>query len=205
VVIRSVSGILGQFIRSVLPKIHWVRFGYRPLTTALLFFVHSAQQSASIDIIVFLGGLNESLEAEMLDRTSIALPDAQANLIKNLSILVNIPKVLVLFNGGIEEALPAMDSVIEAWYPGRTVALRLPLPFLQLSTHRRQAASHDVSLLVRRQNSDVRHEHADRGGQELPLPEPDSIAVIPVWVRPQLHNAFVGLLLVAQQRGQSRL
>ncbi|CUF69598.1 glycoside hydrolase family 3, putative [Bodo saltans] len=78
--------------------------------------------AASSDVIVFLGGLDESLEAEMLDRTSIALPTAQLNLLKNISAAAfNVPKVLVLFNGGvvgIEEALPIMDSVVEAWYPG---------------------------------------------------------------------------------------
>lgn len=90
-------------------------------TTDPTLFQEALDVAASSDVIVFVGGLDESLEAEMLDRTSIALPAAQAYFIGNLSVFQNTPKVLVLFNGGvldIEDALPVVDSVVEAWYPG---------------------------------------------------------------------------------------
>jgi hypothetical protein len=75
------------------------------------------------DHVLLAVGLDEGIEAEMLDRTSIALPDAQKQLVAALAS-AGIPPSrmsMVLINGGvvaIEDELPLVGAVLEAWYPG---------------------------------------------------------------------------------------
>lgn len=82
------------------------------------------------DLVVLVMGLSPRIEGEEMkfkadgflggDRTKIALPEPQEELIKNIAGLGK-PTVLVLMNGGAlavnwsEQHLPA---ILEAWYPG---------------------------------------------------------------------------------------
>ena len=85
--------------------------------------LHAALALANTsDVILLAVGLDESLEAEMLDRTSISLPDAQKALVAAIAAAnPNKPIILLLINGGvvaIEDEVPLVSAVLEGWYPG---------------------------------------------------------------------------------------
>jgi len=72
------------------------------------------------DAIVYVGGIDHSLDTEGRDKASLTFPMAQESLISHLS-KVNKNLDLVLINGSPLEmgsVLPKVRSVIEAWYPG---------------------------------------------------------------------------------------
>ena len=66
----------------------------------------------------------DTTEKEGLDRTDIALPSVQADMIKAIAAQTDTPIVLVLVNGGplaIEWAVasPRVEAILEAFYPGQ--------------------------------------------------------------------------------------
>ena len=72
------------------------------------------------DAVVFVGGIDHSLDTEGRDRLSLSFSDIQTKLIKRLAAL-NKRTNVVLINGSPLEIggwLPDVSSVIEAWYPG---------------------------------------------------------------------------------------
>lgn len=82
------------------------------------------------DAVVFVGGLTAQLEGEEMpvplpgfsggDRTDLALPRAQRNLLEKL-YATGKPIVVVLMNGSplaVNEEDKAATAIIEAWYPG---------------------------------------------------------------------------------------
>jgi beta-glucosidase len=82
------------------------------------------------DVVIAVMGLTPRLEGEDLpvringfvsgDRTDIALPEPQEELLKQLHAL-NKPVVLVLLNGGalaVRWAAENLPAIVEAWYPG---------------------------------------------------------------------------------------
>ena len=86
-------------------------------------FAAAVAAAKAADAVVLVMGLDQSLEAEMHDRTHIRLPGYQPELVSAIRSAVgpNVPIILVLINGGaiaIENELPAVDAVLEAWYPG---------------------------------------------------------------------------------------
>jgi beta-D-xylosidase 4 len=52
------------------------------------------------DIVIFFGGINQSVEAEVHDRASIALPAIQLSLIQQLEKVVRSPLHVVIMSGG---------------------------------------------------------------------------------------------------------
>ncbi|MCI1684434.1 MAG: glycoside hydrolase family 3 C-terminal domain-containing protein [Prevotella sp.] len=73
-----------------------------------------------VDEIVFVGGIDHSLDTEGRDRSSLAFPRVQAKLIRHLS-RINRNIHVVLINGSPLELggwLSDAASVLEAWYPG---------------------------------------------------------------------------------------
>ena len=54
----------------------------------------------SADIVIFFGGIDQSIEAEGHDRTSIALPDIQLSLIKQIEQVARAPIHVVIMSGG---------------------------------------------------------------------------------------------------------
>jgi beta-glucosidase len=80
--------------------------------------VDDAAQKA--DAVIFVGGIDHSLDTEGRDRNDLIFPGAQENIINRLS-KVNKNTVVVLINGSPLELggwLPNIPAVIEAWYPG---------------------------------------------------------------------------------------
>lgn len=80
------------------------------------------------DVVVFVGGLNTSIEGEARDRVDIDLPQIQQDLIRNLTD-VNPNVVLVLIHGGIvaiDNIINSVASVISVGYPGRYTGHVLP-------------------------------------------------------------------------------
>eukprot|EP01063_Lacrimia_lanifica_P032570 TRINITY_DN5585_c0_g1_i1.p1 TRINITY_DN5585_c0_g1~~TRINITY_DN5585_c0_g1_i1.p1 ORF type:complete len:765 (+),score=219.53 TRINITY_DN5585_c0_g1_i1:310-2604(+) len=76
------------------------------------------------DYAVLVLGLGQSAEAEGKDRTSLRLWEPERDLVKAIAEgAPGVKIVMVLLNGGvvaIEEELPFVDAVLEAWYPGVT-------------------------------------------------------------------------------------
>ena len=85
----------------------------------------------SIDVVVFAGGISPQLEGEEMpvsvpgfsggDRTSIALPAIQGQILKALHD-AGKKVVLVNFSGsaiGLEEESQWCDAILQAWYPGQ--------------------------------------------------------------------------------------
>jgi beta-glucosidase len=72
------------------------------------------------DAVIFVGGIDNSLDTEGCDRKSLTFPMAQEKLIDHLS-KINKNTSVVLVNGSPLEIggwLPNVRSVVEAWYPG---------------------------------------------------------------------------------------
>ena len=80
--------------------------------------IDEAAQEA--DAVVYVGGLDHSIDTEGRDRVSLAFPAAQEKLINHLASL-NKHVNVVLVNGSPLEVggfLPNVASLTEAWYPG---------------------------------------------------------------------------------------
>lgn len=72
------------------------------------------------DAVIFVGGIDYSLDTEGRDRVSLTFPKAQENLINHLAGL-NSKLSVVLINGSPLEIggwRPNVPSILEAWYPG---------------------------------------------------------------------------------------
>jgi beta-glucosidase len=74
----------------------------------------------SADAIVFVGGIDQTLDTEGRDRSSLEFPTAQTALLHRL-VQANPKTIAVLLNGSPLEIggwLPEIPAVVEAWYPG---------------------------------------------------------------------------------------
>jgi beta-glucosidase len=83
-------------------------------------FQEAMAAARDAEVIVVVAGIDESIEGEEHDRTSIELPPVQQTLIKALAEL-NKPIVLVYENGGpvtFSWAKANIPAIVEAWYPG---------------------------------------------------------------------------------------
>jgi beta-glucosidase len=72
------------------------------------------------DAVIFIAGIDNSMDTEGRDRKDINFPGAQENLLNRLSKL-NKNCVAVLINGSplqLSGWLPNVPAVLEAWYPG---------------------------------------------------------------------------------------
>ncbi len=86
-------------------------------------FATALQYASDADVVIYIGGLDQTQEGEGFDRVdgSIELPQIQKNFINNLAI-VNSNLIVVLFSGGICTAHPFIDKVkglLYAFYPGQ--------------------------------------------------------------------------------------
>ena len=82
------------------------------------------QAASSADTIIYMGGIDNTIEAESLDRTDIAWPASQLDLIRSLAALGK-PLVVVQFGGGqVDDTEPLANESINAllWggYPGQS-------------------------------------------------------------------------------------
>jgi beta-glucosidase len=72
------------------------------------------------DAVIYVGGIDHSMDTEGRDRKDINFPGAQENILNRLAKL-NKNLVAVLINGSPLEIggwLPHVPAVLEAWYPG---------------------------------------------------------------------------------------
>ncbi|PIL26417.1 hypothetical protein GSI_12174 [Ganoderma sinense ZZ0214-1] len=87
-------------------------------------FAAAVAAAGRADVVLFAGGLDESVEAEALDRLTVTWPGNQLDLIKELAD-VGKPLVVVQFGGGQvdDSSLKADDGVnaiVWAGYPGQS-------------------------------------------------------------------------------------
>eukprot|EP01094_Clydonella_sp_ATCC50884_P017513 TRINITY_DN306_c0_g1_i1.p1 TRINITY_DN306_c0_g1~~TRINITY_DN306_c0_g1_i1.p1 ORF type:complete len:548 (-),score=171.57 TRINITY_DN306_c0_g1_i1:401-2044(-) len=84
-------------------------------------FAAAAAAAAAADVTVLVMGLDQGQESEGLDRTSLALPGLQRQLVREVAQAAASPPVVVLVNGGpldVSSLLPLTSAVLEAFYPG---------------------------------------------------------------------------------------
>jgi hypothetical protein len=84
----------------------------------------------SADIVIFFGGIDQSIESEGRDRTSIALPDIQLALIQQLEKVVRSPLHVVIMSGSSLDLSYIRDSnqyasLIWMGYAGQSGGLAL--------------------------------------------------------------------------------
>jgi beta-glucosidase len=96
-----------------------LQFGCRPPDdpTALS---RAAAAAAAADAAVVVVGTSDQVEAESRDRTTIRLPGAQDELVRQ--VIAANPATVVVVNAGASVAMPwarAARAVIQAWLPGQ--------------------------------------------------------------------------------------
>jgi beta-glucosidase len=117
-----------DFVRASAEHGTGIALEYLPSTQALL--EQAVATSRDADLIVAMLGLTSTLEGEEMsvnlpgfqdgDRTDIALPATQQQLLEQLSSLGK-PVVVVLLNGSalaVNYAQQHANAILEAWYPG---------------------------------------------------------------------------------------
>ncbi|KAF8321392.1 glycoside hydrolase family 3 protein [Cantharellus anzutake] len=80
--------------------------------------------ATSSDVVIYIGGIDNSVEAEGLDRTNITWPDNQLNLLAQL-IATGKPLIVVQMGGGQLDDTPlvqsdAVKAILWAGYPGQS-------------------------------------------------------------------------------------
>jgi beta-glucosidase len=83
-------------------------------------FEHAVSLAAESDIAVVVVGTNEEVESEGFDRTSLALPGRQDELVS--AVAAANPRTLVIVNSGAPVLLPWADevaAVLVSWFPGQ--------------------------------------------------------------------------------------
>ena len=91
-------------------------------------FAAAIDLAQSSDVVFYFGGIDQSVESEGHDRTSIALPDVQLALIKELEKVARSPIHVVIMSGSGLDLTYIRDSdkygsLIWAGYPGQTGGL----------------------------------------------------------------------------------
>ena len=75
---------------------------------------------SNADAVIFIGGIDHSLDTESRDRNNIKFPSAQQALIRHI-VSKNPNTIVVLVNGSpleLDGWLKDVPAVLEAWYPG---------------------------------------------------------------------------------------
>jgi beta-glucosidase-like glycosyl hydrolase len=83
-------------------------------------FSKAKDAASQADVVIFMGGLDASLEAEGKDRPDIRLPSVQSKLIQEIA-QVNANIVLVLMHGGmvgLDAVIHHVPVVVSMGYPG---------------------------------------------------------------------------------------
>jgi hypothetical protein len=80
----------------------------------------AAELSASVDVAIVIVGTSDRIESEGFDRTTLALPGCQAELVE--AVLRRNPRTVVVVNSGAPVELPWLDqapATLLAWFPGQ--------------------------------------------------------------------------------------
>eukprot|EP01095_Lingulamoeba_sp_RSL-Kostka_P009401 TRINITY_DN3243_c0_g2_i1.p1 TRINITY_DN3243_c0_g2~~TRINITY_DN3243_c0_g2_i1.p1 ORF type:complete len:488 (+),score=165.70 TRINITY_DN3243_c0_g2_i1:127-1590(+) len=85
-------------------------------------FDYAINIAKNSDAVVFVAGIDQSVESEGLDRTSITLPGVQLELIQQIvGNVTDVPIIVMLVNGG-QISIPwikeNVDGIVECFYPG---------------------------------------------------------------------------------------
>lgn len=93
-------------------------------------FAAAIELARQSDVVIFFGGLDESVEAEGHDRTTIDLPQIQFSLLKELEKAVHSPIHLVIMSGnGVDlsyiRGSPLYGSLIWMGYAGQSGGLAI--------------------------------------------------------------------------------
>ncbi|KAL0490275.1 hypothetical protein AKO1_006463 [Acrasis kona] len=88
-------------------------------------FAEAIDLAKSSDVVVYVGGIDQQIESEGLDRKSISFPGVQSELISELTKNSKKPIIVVLVNGGpidISElkSNDKIGAIVEAWYGGQS-------------------------------------------------------------------------------------
>jgi beta-glucosidase len=97
-----------------------VQLNVEPVTDEQSEFDHAVSLAAESDVAVVVVGTNEEVESEGFDRTSLALPGRQDELVSAVAA-VN-PRTVVVVNSGAPVLLPWADdvaAVLVSWFPGQ--------------------------------------------------------------------------------------
>ena len=78
------------------------------------------QMAKEADVVIAVMGLDQSLEAEEMDRTQLELPQVQSEFLKKLAGAN--PNIVLILENGSPLAIPwcaeNLPAIVEAWYPG---------------------------------------------------------------------------------------
>ena len=93
-------------------------------------FAEAIELARTADVVIFIGGIDETIERETQDRTSIALPDIQLALLQQLEKVVRSPLHVVIMSGGGLDLSYVRDSdqcgsLIWMGYAGQSGGLAL--------------------------------------------------------------------------------
>jgi beta-glucosidase len=97
-----------------------VQLNVAPMIDEQAEFDHAVSLAAESDVVVVVVGTNSEVESEGFDRSRLALPGRQDDLVRAVAA-VN-PRTVVVINSGAPVLLPWIDevaSVMVAWFPGQ--------------------------------------------------------------------------------------
>jgi beta-glucosidase len=97
-----------------------VQLNVSPVLDEQAEFDHAVRLATDSDVAVVVVGTNEEVESEGFDRTSLALPGRQDELVRAVAA-VN-PRTVVVVNSGAPVLLPWIDevaTVLVSWFPGQ--------------------------------------------------------------------------------------
>ena len=97
-----------------------VQLNVAPVIDEQAEFDRAASLAAESDVAVVVVGTNEEVESEGFDRTSLALPGRQDELVR--AVAAANPRTVVVVNSGAPVLLPWADdvaAVLVSWFPGQ--------------------------------------------------------------------------------------
>jgi beta-glucosidase len=97
-----------------------VQLNVEPVIDERSEFDHAVSLAAESDVAVVVVGTNEEVESEGFDRTSLALPGRQDELVSAVAAIN--PRTVVVVNSGAPVLLPWADdvaAVLVSWFPGQ--------------------------------------------------------------------------------------
>jgi beta-glucosidase len=97
-----------------------VQLNVAPVIDEQAEFDHAVRIAAESDVAVVVVGTNEEVESEGFDRSSLALPGRQDDLVQ--AVAAANPRTVVVVNSGAPVLLPWIDevaTVLVSWFPGQ--------------------------------------------------------------------------------------
>jgi beta-glucosidase len=97
-----------------------VQLNIAPVLDEQAEFDHAVRLATDSDVVVVVVGTNEEVESEGFDRTSLALPGRQDELVR--AVAAANPRTVVVVNSGAPVLLPWIDevaTVLVSWFPGQ--------------------------------------------------------------------------------------